>query len=98
MSVGGWKDVFAEHNYKGSSPRTVNFTLLSPNWLLPDTSQLYTPLSFRVTLENLRLLPYIVTRLEYGAVEELKHYITDLKAFRETIPPTKAAWSSELVL
>lgn len=69
-----WKYEFAECNYEEFLPRTVSFTPLSPYLPLPDTSQSYAPLSLRVTLENLRLLPYIVTRLEYGAVEEFQHY------------------------
>lgn len=48
-------------------PRTVSVTLTSPNWSFPETSQSNTPLSLRVTLENLRLLPYIVNLLEYGS-------------------------------
>lgn len=58
---------------KVSLPRMVIVTLTSPNWLFADTSQEYTPVSSRVTLENLRLLPYIVTRSAYGAVEERHH-------------------------
>lgn len=57
-------------NKGGLLPRTVSVTLTSPNWLFPETSQSYTPVSLRVTLENLRLLPYIVSLLEYGSVTE----------------------------
>lgn len=85
-----WKYEFAECNYEEFLPRTVSLTPLSPYMPLPDTSQLYAPLSLRVTLENLRLLLYIVTRLEYGTVEEFQHYeLTEMKAFRECRPVIK---------
>lgn len=70
MTPGGQEIMFVEWKHRGFLPRTVNFTLLSPNLPLPDTSQSYTPLSLRVTLENLRLLLYITTRSEYDAVEK----------------------------
>lgn len=56
-------------------PRTVSVTLTSPNWSFPETSQSNTPLSLRVTLENLRLLPYIVNLLEYGSERKKKNVL-----------------------
>lgn len=58
-------------NKGGLLPRTVSVTLTSPNWLFPEISQSYTPVSLRVTLENLTLLPeYIDSLPEYGSVTE----------------------------
>lgn len=63
---------FIQYDFKEFSPRTVSFTVATPNLFFPDTSQWYSPLSLRVTLSNLRLLPYNVTRLEYGTVGDSK--------------------------
>lgn len=49
-------EIGMEFEKKKNSPRTVSFTLASPNLLFPDTSQSYIPLSLRVTCLNLTLL------------------------------------------